>query len=335
VAERIVFNDLTRIHDPLRRDLERTIARVLDSGQFLRGRECSAFEEEWAAFCGQREAVMCNSGTDALSLAATALELDEVSVQANTLALTAIGLHRGGARVSLREITREGNLAYHHDNAVPVLLFGRLPGTRELDAPLFDAAHAHGWSPPATATAAWSFYPTKTLGALGDGGGVTTNDAALAERMRELRGVDDQMRSARQFTSRMDEIQAAVLRLKLPLLLTWLAQRNEVADHYRKRLGDFGITLPGPSLDHLFVIRVPDRDDLARVLLDNEIETKVHWSRSLASIEGPWTRAEDSYTEAISWADHVLSLPCYPGLTLPEVNRVCDVIEHWWETHQH
>ena len=260
----IPFCDLHRANSAIRSDIDRAIAACLDRSSFLRGPETAAFEEEWAAFCGQSHAVCCNSGTDALTLAATALDLKSAVIPANTLPLTGIGLHLGGAQVRVAEIDRNGWMTEQGPEAIPVLLFGRLPDAQSDHALLYDAAHAHGWTPPPGAVAAWSFYPTKTLGALGDAGAVTTNDAALAAAMRDLCGRDDLLHHRRQITSRIDEIQAAVLRVKLRHLKTWLAERNAIGVHYERRLGGLGVTLQGPSLHHLYVIRISDRDGLAR-----------------------------------------------------------------------
>lgn len=326
----IPFCDLGRAHQPLRRELDRVMARCVDSSWFLRGPETRAFEEEWAAYCGQSHAVCCNSGTDALTLAATALNLKTATIQANTLPLTGTGLHRGGANVRVVDIAPDGSLDHDGDDAVPVLIFGRLPSTGAPAAMLYDAAHAHGWKPPFDSLATWSFYPTKTLGAMGDAGAITTNDASLAEEMRALCGRDDQMRDHRQITSRIDEIQAAVLRVKLRHLDAWLAERKEIGRLYDARLESLGITIPGPSLHHLYAVRVRNRNGLMAHLRTLGIETKIHWDRPLNQVRGPWI-APQSCPIAEEWCASVLSLPCYPGLLQEEVERVCDAIEAWHE----
>lgn len=325
----VPFCDLSRAHAPIRRGIEQALARCLDRSSFLRGPETRAFEEEWAAYCGQGHAVCCNSGTDALTLAATALDMGSATIQANTLPLTGIGLHRGGARVRIAEIGSDGCLAAPHADAVPVLIYGRTPPPGQAMSMLYDAAHAHGWKPTAGSAAAWSFYPTKTLGALGDAGAVTTDDADLAAAMRELCGRDDRLYDRRQITSRIDEVQAAILRVKLPHLDDWLAQRHAIAARYDSRLAPLGITLPGPSLHHLYVIRVPERDRLAAFLNALGIATKVHWPSPLHRIPGPWD-SEGDFPVADSWCDSVLSLPCFPGLTPVEIDRVCDGVEEWF-----
>ncbi len=326
MSDPIPFNDLTRINEPLRPQFVRALDRVLDSSMYLRGSETAEFEGEWADRCGQGYAVTCNSGTDALTLAAVALGLVTAATPANTLPLTATGLAAGGTQVRVVEVTQDGRMAHMAADSVPVLLFGRLPSHQESAATLVDAAHAHGWRPPTHVTATWSFYPTKTLGALGDAGAVTTNDAGAAQYMRELRGADDRLHDARQLTSRMDEVQAAFLRIKLPHLDRWLADRARVATRYDDALAPLGVTLDGPSLNHLYVIRVKDRDQVRRRLSAAGIQSKVHWAQSLDQLPGPWTSPDGDYVQAHGWAQQVLSLPCYPGLTDQEIDRICSEV---------
>jgi dTDP-3-amino-3,4,6-trideoxy-alpha-D-glucose transaminase len=317
------------VHAPIRREIDEAIARTVDSGWFLRGPEAEAFEREWAARCGQRFAVACNSGTDALTLAALALDLPSASVPAITLPLTAIGLDHARVPVAVREVTADGHLAVVPLDAVPVLVHGRLPSEAELRARLFDAAHAHGWRPPEGSTSAWSFYPTKTLGALGDAGAVTTDDPAVAERLRALRGSDDQLHDARQITSRMDEVQAAVLRVKLAHLDEYLDQRAAIAARYDEAFVPLGLTIPGPSLHHLYALAVPDRGALVNHLHANGIGAKAHWARSLDLLRGPWQTPDPSYEQAQRWSARTVSLPCYPGLRDDEVDRVVDAVTSW------
>jgi dTDP-4-amino-4,6-dideoxygalactose transaminase len=324
--EPIPFNDLGRAHAPLRPEIDAAFSRVIDRGSFLRGPEVDAFEREWAAFCGQEHAVCCNSGTDALTIAAMALGLERVQVPATTLPLTALGLRHGGAEVEIADVGDDGRLLAPGPDAVPVLFYGRPPGAAEAGARLFDAAHAHGWQPPRGSLAAFSFYPTKTLGALGDGGAVTTDDACLAEEMRRLCGRDDRLMDGRQITSRMDEVQAAVLRAKLPHLPAWLEERRAVGAAYESRLAPLGITLAGPSLRHLYVIRVPQRDRLAAALASRGIGVKIHWETPLHRLAGPW-RQDVACPGADAWCASVLSLPCFPGLRQDEIDRVCDAVE--------
>jgi dTDP-4-amino-4,6-dideoxygalactose transaminase len=329
----IPLNDLRPIHAPIRTELERAIARVLDSSWFLRGRESEAFEDEWADFCGQKHCIVCNSGTDALTLAALAMNISKAHVQSNTLALTAIGLHHGGAEVTIVDVAADGRIAPEVENAVPVLLFGRSMSDSEARHRLFDAAHAHGWQPPAHATACWSFYPTKTLGALGDAGAVTTNDSTAALHMRELCGRDDRFRDGRQITSRMDEIQAAVLRVKLRYLRSWIEERREIAAQYRAMLPPSVQFVANSSddLHHLFVIRVDRRDELSSYLLSRGVETKVHFPQPLHLLPGPWIIPLRPLPMAEQWSRSILTLPCYPGLKATEIKHATDLIASFYE----
>lgn len=322
----IPYLDLRRANDPLRQEIQQAVDGCLRRSSYLRGPETEAFEAEWAAYCGQPHAVACNSGTDALTIAATAMQLDRATIPANTLPLTGIGLSRAGTRVALAEVGEDGWMAESTPHDVPVLLYGRLPEAFHPGGTLVDAAHAHGWRPPAGTHAAWSFYPTKSLGAIGDAGAVTTQDAGLAAAMRDLCGRDDVMRHERQITSRMDEVQAAVLRVKLRHLDEWLRQRAEIASWYQNRLLPLGVTLAGKSLHHIYAIRVANRTKLRAHLWARGIETKIHWSTALDQVAGPWSRT-GHFPRAHRWADEVLSLPMYPGLTPAEVTYMCDALE--------
>ena len=322
------LNDLTRIHAPIRADIDRAVARVFDSGWFLRGREVQAFEEEWADFCGQKYCVACNSGTDALTIAALALQFTEASVQANTLPLTAIGLHRGGVAVKVVDVDEDGRVKTGDGIAVPVLLFGRHPTPGEAQYRLFDAAHSHGWRPPAQATACWSFYPSKTLGAAGDGGAVTTNDIGVAESMRDLTGRDDQLRDGRQITSRMDEIQAAILRVKLRHLPSWIEQRKAIGAWYNAHLPPEVrmVATDARDLHHLAVVRMERRDKMAAALLAQGIETKIHFPDPLHLQKAPWGNPSLRLPVAERWRRTILTLPCFPGMTEAELTSVVNVI---------
>ena len=326
----VPFCDLRRALQPIMPAIKNAAARVIQSGQFLRGRETAAFEEEWAAFCGQRYCVACGSGTDALTIAATALGLPRAVVPATTSPMTAIGLHRGGTVVEPADISSDGFLVGPTAESVPVLLYGRLPSITELRVcQLFDAAHAHGWQPPSHATVAWSFYPTKSIGALGDAGAVTTNDGVLALKMHNLCGRDDVLRTERQITSRIDELQAAILRVKLKHYTDWFEERQRIAARYAAELPAARL-LPGPSLHHLFVVKSDERDELQAFLLGRGIQTKVHFPTPLHRQRAPW----GSYgllPVAEAWCNQVLSLPCYPGLRPDEIEEVCRAIRDWHE----
>jgi len=322
----IKYLDLSKSNSAIHKEIMKEIESSIKSSSFLRGRHTDAFEEEWAAYCGQSFAVACNSGTDALTIAALALNISEAVIPANTLPLTGIGLARAGAKVIVTEVNNDGWIKVNSKLDVPVLLFGRIPPQLSDETRLYDAAHAHGWKPPKSSIAAWSFYPTKTLGAMGDAGAVSTNDSGLADEMRDICGRDDQMRNSRQITSRIDEVQAAVLRVKLRHLNMFLSQRKEIAEIYDSKLSQFGITLKGESFNHIYPIRTPNRDALKKFLSAADIESKIHWEMPLDLVDGPWS-AVGNFDAAHSWAAEILSLPMYPGLTESEINEVCEQIE--------
>ena len=324
----IPYVDLQPMNDPLLSQINSAVTDCMKQSSYLRGAQTKAFEEEWAEFCGQKYAVACNSGTDALTIAAKSLELASAQLQSNTLPLSGIGLALGGADVHICDVDSDGRIPEGVTNSVPVLLFGRVPVANSKNSVLYDAAHAHGWNPHKESTAAWSFYPTKSLGALGDAGAVTTNDENLAKTMIEICGRDDQMRHSRQITSRVDEIQAAILRIKLKQLPRWLAQRQEIANQYDSRLSDFGITLGGESFNHIYAIRTKSRESLRKHLLTMGVETKIHWEKTLDSLQGPWTTSGE-YPAAKSWAAEILSLPIYPGLSADQVTFICDSVEDY------
>jgi dTDP-4-amino-4,6-dideoxygalactose transaminase len=331
MTDRVPFCDLTRANSTLRAEIDRAISRVIDRGWFLRGAETDTFEAEWSTYCGQAYCVSCNSGTDALTLAATAMGIGKAWVPANTLPLTAIGLARSGAQIVADEVGDDGRLLTIRPWSIPVLLYGRMPSAGEVDCKLFDAAHAHGWKPPSNATTCWSFYPTKNLGAFGDSGAVTTNDPELAATMRNLSGRDDQLHDARQITSRMDEIQAAILRVKLRHLDNWLDERHEIASLYMQCLPEQAtcVSSKAGDLHHLFVIRTESRDQLKTYLASHGVETKVHFPEPLHLQNAPWATYNMRLPGAEAWCHSVLSLPCFPGLTEAEVRHTCALVTAW------
>ncbi|WP_395687791.1 DegT/DnrJ/EryC1/StrS family aminotransferase [Aestuariivirga sp.] len=329
----IPLNDLRRIHEPLLSEFSSCWDRVMTSGWFLRGRETEKFEAEWAEYCGQAYCVSCASGTDALTIAAIGLGLKRAVIQGNTLPLTAIALYRAGVHLELSDVEPDGRILSHAPETVPVLLYGRLPQGREVERRLYDAAHAHGWRPHQNAVACWSFYPTKTLGALGDAGAITTNDQGLAELMRDLAGRDDVFRDGRQMTSRMDEVQAAILSVKLKALPSWIAARQEIGQRY---LSDLPQTINYVSnargdLNHLAVIKLKDRDRLAGWLRACGVETKVHFPVPLHKQAAPWGHSAVSLPAVEEWCSSVLTLPCFPGLTKKEQSLVVEAIVRFEE----
>ncbi|MSW44067.1 MAG: aminotransferase class I/II-fold pyridoxal phosphate-dependent enzyme, partial [Actinobacteria bacterium] len=272
--------------------------RVIESGQFVLGAEVEAFETAWAEWCGARHSIGVGSGLDALILALQALGIgpgDDVLVPSNTfiatwLAVSAVGANPVPVEPDPRTLLIEPDAAKaaitrRTAAILPVHLYGQpvdIDGFERLAeraglALVFDAAQAHGARSHGSliggrgSATAWSFYPTKNLGALGDAGAVTTNDPALVERIRRLRnyGRDSLDTFAeRGRNSRLDEMQAALLHAKLPHLQAWNDRRSALAQRYLDSLGDSELRLPAIetgrlSAWHLVVIRSQQRDALA------------------------------------------------------------------------
>jgi dTDP-4-amino-4,6-dideoxygalactose transaminase len=362
-APAIPFNDLSRGVSAQRPELEAALSRVLDSGWFVLGGEDKGFEEEFAAASGAAHAVGVASGTDAIELALRALEIgpgDEVVTQANTCVPTVAAIERAGATPVLCDVEPEagtmdpdslrGALREHTRAVVPVHLYGQCADTdaiaelcsdREL-AVVEDCAQAVGAElrgKPAGTTGVlgcFSFYPTKNLAALGDGGAVITDDEALDERLRLVRqyGQSDRYRHvAEGVNSRLDELQAAILRARLPHLEGWNARRAEIAAVYAEALADSPVRPLAKLPDrrhvyHLFVVEAPDREELRSQLEQAGIGTLVHYP-SPVHRHPPYRRlGEGPVPLEVSerLCEHILSLPIYPELRDDEVERVAGAL---------
>jgi dTDP-3-amino-3,4,6-trideoxy-alpha-D-glucose transaminase len=349
-----------------RRELDEAVARVLDSGWFILGPEGEAFERELASTLGANDAVAVGNGTDALHLALRALGVgpgDEVVTTSISAAFTGLAVLQAGARpvfvdvdprtLNLDPARVEVALTARTKAIVPVHLYGHpadmdpilaLARARGL-AVLEDACQAHGaryaGRPVGTLAGerglgALSFYPTKNLGGLGDGGAVLANDPGLAARLRQLRngGQSDRYRhEVAGVNSRLDELQAALLRVGLRHLAAWTERRRALAAFYRRELEGSGVEPLGEqpyarAVFHLFVVRHPRRDALADALKARGIGTLIHYPiplhlqpafASLGGRPGDLPVAEKATAE-------VLSLPLYPELTDEQARAVVEAV---------
>jgi dTDP-3-amino-3,4,6-trideoxy-alpha-D-glucose transaminase len=295
---------------PLQSELRAAVTRVLDSGRYILGPEVSAFEEEFASYIGAAHAIGVANGTDALTIALRAVGVgpgDEVVVPSFTFYASAEAIAPTGARPVFCDIDPEtfcltadtvrAALTPHTKAVIAVHLFGNVAPIREIEAlgvpVLEDAAQAAGsrgpdGRPGSIGTAGtFSFYPSKNLGAFGDGGAITTNDTALADRVRALRfhGTrDKETFDEVGYNSRLDEIQAAVLRVQLPHLESWADRRREVARLYaHSGLGEL-VSLPVATAGsapawHLYVARSERADELALALRDAGIGARGYYRR--------------------------------------------------------
>jgi dTDP-4-amino-4,6-dideoxygalactose transaminase len=343
--------------------LRAAIERVLSSGRYILGEEVFAFEREFAAFCGTRQCIGVANGLDALCLTLRAVGVgpgDEVIVPSHTFIATWLAVSHVGARlVPVEPIERTYNIDPGQIEAaitprtraiVPVHLYGQ---PADLD-PILEIARRHGLRVVEDAAqahgaryrghrigghgdaACWSFYPGKNLGALGDAGAVTTNDDSIASRVRLLRNYGSNIKyhhDAVGFNSRLDEIQAAVLRAKLPFLDDDNRHRASIACQYREGMSRADVLLPeAPTycepVWHLFVIRHPRRDELAVQLVARGVETLIHYP--VAPHRQPAYAEVASAPRALPLAEtlqsEVLSLPIGPTQTIDETQAVIDAV---------
>jgi dTDP-3-amino-3,4,6-trideoxy-alpha-D-glucose transaminase len=357
----VPFLDLGAAYVELGGEIDAAVERVLASGRYVFGPEVEAFEQEFAAFVGTRHCVAVGSGLDALALVVEARDVsagDEVVVPAHTFVATWLAATRVGARpvpvdvdpssYNLDPDRLEAAITPSTRMVIPVHLYGRpaamdaiaaVAARRDLFI-LEDAAQAHGarfrgMRAGALGTAAaWSFYPGKNLGAFGDGGAVTTDDDRLAERVRLLRnyGAPEKYRHELAGTnSRLDELQAAVLRVKLRHLEAWNERRRSVAARYLEGLAGTGLVLPESPPDaghvwHLFVVRTPRRDELRQMLADAGVETGVHYpcAPHRQPVFAELAIDPRSLPVADGLQHEVLSLPMGPHLPDDQIDYVVD-----------
>ncbi len=359
-------NDLRRQTAALKDEIAAAVERVVGSGWYILGQEGVTFEREFANYCGTAECVGVANGTDALELSFRALEIGpgtRVATVANaggyvTAALNLVGATPIYADVDpdnqlmdlakLEALTSSGQI----DAVVITHLFGRL---HDMDAVLAmargagipiieDCAQAHGARRGDGAAgsfgnlACFSFYPTKNLGALGDAGAITTNDPALADRLRRLRqyGWEGkyQVRQKGGRNSRLDEIQAAVLRAKLPYLEGWNARRRDIATRFSTAIMHPRVKCPHVSgedhVAHLYVIACEDRDALRKHLAEAGIQCEIHYP--VPDHLQPALKqhsAELRLPVSESLAQQVLTLPCFPELTDAEVDDIVERVNAW------
>lgn len=357
--------DLQANYRSLKDEIDAAVAAVMNSCAFILGPDVAAFEREFAAYVGCREAVGISTGTRALHLAMEALGIgagDEVITVPNTFAATALAIEECGATPVLIDIDPdtylidpgriEAALTERTRAIVPVHLYGQ---PVDMDAILAiaqrhkllvieDACQAHGarYKGRRVGTlgnaAGFSFYPGKNLGAFGDGGLATTDDAELATRLRGLRNYGQSRKyhhDYRAYNARLDTIQAAVLRVKLRHLDRWNAQRQAAAARYRERLaGVEEVVLPKVAPDrehvwHLFVIRVPRRDAVLQALNEQGIGAGIHYPVPIHQMPAfshlPYKKGDFPITEA--YAPTLLSLPIFPEMTPEQVDRVCETLK--------
>lgn len=364
----VSFNNLIRNHAALEQEIEEAVTHVLRSGWYILGKEVSTFEEHFAAYNQRKYVIAVANGTDAIELALRAWDIgvgDEVITVAHTAMPTVTAIDRTGARPILVDITSdtylmacdaiEKSITPKTKAIIPVHLYGHPVQIDTIKALadkhnlllLEDCAQAHGarFNEQLVGTfgqmAAFSFYPTKNLGAYGDAGAVLTDDPALAQRLRRIRNYGQEAKYhnvQRGVNSRMDDIQAAILRVKLQYLDEDNQKRRQLAQYYSENLS--GVTLP-IELDnahhayHLYVIRHPQRDALQAYLQDNGIQTAIHYPipihRQKSHLDLGYKKGSLPNTERA--AQEILSLPLYIHLQESEQVYVIEKINEFCEGH--
>ncbi len=358
----IPFLDLKAPYLELKQELDEAIARVVSSGWFIGGPEVEQFEADYAAYCGVSRTVGVANGLDALHLALRAMDVgpgDEVIVPSNTYIATWLAVSQCGATVvPVEPIARTYNIDSARIEAAittrtkvilpvhlygqpadldPILAIARKHGLKVLE----DGAQAHGAKYKGKRlgahgdAVAWSFYPGKNLGAMGDGGAVTTNDAQLADRIQVLRNYGSRVKYVNEvqgYNSRLDPLQAAILRVKLAHLDAWNARRSAIAAQYQRGLEECTLVLPNvpgwaDPVWHLFVVRNSKRDRLQKMLSEAGIATMIHYPipphmqeayASLGFIKGAFPISEIIHEE-------VLSLPIFPSMSNEQASHVITV----------
>jgi dTDP-4-amino-4,6-dideoxygalactose transaminase len=354
---KVPFLDLKAPHQELKAELEAAFTRVLESGWYIVGKELESFEAKFAEYCGVKHCIGVGNGLDAIHLLLEAYGIgpgDEVLVPSNTFIATWFAVTRTGAKpVAVEPDSRtynidpaaiESSITSRTAAIIPVHLYGqpadmdvinRIAERHKLVV-IEDAAQAQGARYRSrhvgslAHAAATSFYPGKNLGALGDGGAVLTSDSAVSEKVRQLRNYGSKLKYRHDilgYNTRLDEIQAAFLAVKLSKLDSANTRRREIAQRYTDALTNTGIQLPyvptwADPVWHLYVVRTPRRDELQRHLKQHEVETLVHYPipPHLQQCYVGMTDKSLPISELV--AAEILSLPIYPSMTEAEVGHV-------------
>jgi dTDP-4-amino-4,6-dideoxygalactose transaminase len=353
------FNDVRLRYESLRDEIDTVIREVLGSNRYILGPAMQAFEEAFAQYCGTADGIAVASGTDALSIALRAFGVqrgDEVIVPAVSAAATAMAVAQIGAKpvfadVSLDDFNIDPASCLERRTArtkavVPVHLYGMPARLKEIarigPQILEDAAQAHGsdasWGRCGAfgRAAAFSFYPTKNLGTYGDGGMIITSDSRLAKQCRLIRNYGQYQNYSSDIlgqNSRLDDLHAAILRLKLRKLDDWNSRRRRVAKRYRDAFADVPVGMQaetGSSNRHLFVVTTPERDKLRAHLSDLNIPTLVHYPIPLHRQKAFSEFSPARCPNADLLCSRVLSLPMHAFLTAGEIDRVIEGVQSFF-----
>lgn len=365
---KIPYLKLETVHDGIKDELKKKFESVLDKEWFIQGEECNKFEEEFAKFCGAKYCIGVGNGLDAIRMILEAYEIgvgDEVIVPANTFIATVLAVSYVGATPVLVDADLEScnidiskieeKITEKTKAIIVVHLYGRVVEMEEINKlaqkynlkVIEDSAQAHGaiYNGKCTGNlgdaAAFSFYPGKNLGALGDGGAVTTNDKELADKVRAICTYGSFKKYVHEYkgcNSRLDEMQAAFLRVKLEKLATWNRERQQIAEYYNHNIKNEKFVLPvikegeiSKHVFHIYPILCENREALMEYLSNKGIATNVHYPipipmQGAYKNEG-WDMKEYPVTERICAQE--VSIPLYPGMTKDEITYIVECLNQY------
>lgn len=360
----ISFGRLDLMHNEIREEIDNAIKRVIDNSYYIDGPYLKQFEENWAKYCETNYCVGLGNGLEGLKLALIALgvkEGDEVIIPSHTFIATALAVSNCGAIPVFVEANEndflinvnkiEEKITNKTKAIIVVHLYGQCCDMDEIMKiakkynlkVIEDAAQAHGATYKGRKAgslgdiAEFSFYPGKNLGCLGDGGCITTNDKELADKIRELRNYgsnEKYIHNEKGFNSRLDELQASILLAKLPYLDKWNKDRRRIAERYSNEINNNKVKLPIESKNnyhvyHQYVVLVENREKFQQYLRENDIPTMVHYPKAIHKQKAYEEFNNLNLPLAEIFANEVVSLPMYYGLTEKEITHIIEVINKY------
>ena len=362
---KINFNQLDRGYLKYKDEYDHAVIETLESGTYIMGNRGESFESEFSSYLGSKYCVGLNSGLDALILAFRALGVgkdDEVIVPANTYIASVLGITENGAIPVFTDVDEYYNLDARKieekinskTKAILVVhLFGQAAEMDKIKAIaekynlylVEDCAQSHGACFDGVVTGVWgnigcfSFYPTKNIGAFGDSGAVVTNDYELYQKIKMLRNYGSRIKYRNEIlgvNSRMDEIQAALLSIKLRHYPELRSERESIANEYLTRIKNPLVTLPkirekSDHVWHLFVVEINNRDKFQEYLNDNGIVTQIHYPipPHLSEAYNYLGKMEGDYPITEYYAKHIISLPMFEGMLVEEIDHIIEIVNLW------